>query len=133
VVESDEDVSPWDEARVEIGDGYAVIRLADGGLMPVLEHVQRELEWGLVTGRRVVVLDLGPQPEATLTAVAAVVWVTRVCARRGVRVVLDSPSPAWSGVLQDILAPADVPSGSTPLDVAVRWPPLAGRSQCGTW
>lgn len=105
----------------DVGD---VIRLADGGLVPVLEHVQREVEDALTTGPESVVLDLGALPATTPTGVAALLWAQRQCAAAGVPVVLSNASAAWIGLLRH----ADLVPGA----FAVAWPPLTRASQCGT-
>ncbi|MBF4764418.1 STAS domain-containing protein [Nocardioides islandensis] len=111
-----------------------VIRLADGGLMPVLEYVQRELTEVLTTKPTVVVLDLSAQVTVGATAMAALLWVKHVCSTRAIPVVLDSPSNAWIDVLRraDLLERASSEDTMGEAAFAVMWPPLARASQCGT-
>lgn len=110
-----------------------VIRLADGGLMPMLEYVQREVSEVLSREPLVVVLDLSAQPVVTPTAVAALLWVRRACSRRTIPVVLSSPSTAWLDVLRraDLLRGAEMERTPTAVDVAVMWPRVTRTSGCG--
>jgi anti-anti-sigma regulatory factor len=111
-----------------------VIRLANGGLIPVLEYVQREVQEALSGDPAVVVLDLSAQETVTSTAVAALLWVKRVCSARAVSVVLRSPSPAWIDLLRraDLLHVAEAEGPPREADSALVWPPLTIASPCGT-
>jgi hypothetical protein len=114
-----------------VGD---VIRLADGGLIAVLEHVQREVAEVLKTEPSAVVVDLSAQEAVTTTSLAALLWVRQVCLGRAIPVGLSSPSNAWLDVLlrANLLQRGESEEGRRRAAFAVMWPPLTKASQCGT-
>ena len=114
-----------------VGD---VIRLADGGLIPVLEYVQREVGKVLKTKPEALVLDLSALENVTATGMAAVLWARRACSGQAIPVVLSSPSTAWLDVLRraDLLHIAAADDVPRKVAFAVTWLPLTKASQCGT-
>ena len=80
--------SGWDSTS---GPGEVVLLFRDTGLMRALEDVHTHLESLLETGPRSLTVDLSGVV-VTSTTVAALLWVKRRCAARGVEVALRGTS-----------------------------------------
>lgn len=82
--------------------GTVVVGLLDTGLVDVLEDLQSHLEAALEQGPHTVIVDLSALTRLSSTAVAALLWVKRRCAARGVTVMMRDPSPDCAAALERI-------------------------------
>ena len=82
--------------------GQVVILLRDAGLIRVIDDVQERLESLLETGPRIVVVDMSEVGRLSSTTIAALLWVKRCCAARGVDVRLRELSRGDVGTLERI-------------------------------
>jgi anti-anti-sigma regulatory factor len=69
-----------------------VLPLRNAGVAQALDELELRLDTALATGPRVVVVDMSAIGQVSSTTIAALLWVKRRCASRGVEVLLRGPS-----------------------------------------
>ena len=112
----------------EGGEVEAVIKLNDVGSVRVLDDVQWRLDTLLETGARTVVVDMSEVGHLSSRTIAALLWVQRCCAARGVDMMLRQPSRRSvdtlerSGILMRPYTPETVSTAPGPRPGVV--PPL---------
>lgn len=80
------------QAVIALSLEHVVIWLEDGGLTPVLDSLDGQLDAVLEAGARSLVLDMSGLERVSSTTVAALLWTRRRCSSRGIEVSLRHPS-----------------------------------------
>lgn len=78
------------------------MQMRDADLMRVLDDVERGLDSLLERGPRTMVVDMSGVARLSSTTIAALLWVRRRCAARGVDVIVRGASPRHRALLRRI-------------------------------
>ena len=102
-----------------------MLQMHDADLMRVLDDVERGLDSLLDRGPRTLVVDMSGVARLSSTTIAALLWVRRRCAARGVDVVLHEASTRHLAMLRRI--------GLRDAPATQRMAPGVGPPRMGRW